>query len=156
MRELLLRYNYLKYDAARRRDALDRYGPRAADLTQIEDRIRLAGELRQEIFTLSLPLTLSAARRHLISQPDHSVSRLIDLLILAIPVLAQAIDAYDISRDQEFDAYLTFLLMRHFAPQQPTADTPKKAHRKLNPTTAIERLSDVATRHRYNLSHLPQ
>ncbi len=155
LREILLSYNYLKFDAARRRVHLDRYDPRAADLNQIEEMIRRAGVLRQNVFTLSLPLTLSAARRHLISQPDRSVSCLVDLLVSAIPVLAKAIDEYDVSRDQDFDAYLTFLLMRHFAPQH-SVDTPPKAHRKLTPQIAIGRLVHAATSYRYRLQHTPE
>ena len=59
MRSLLIRMNYLRYRAARRRDALDRYEPRVADLDQIDADLRQAAQLRDRLALRCLPLVLS-------------------------------------------------------------------------------------------------
>ena len=142
---LLLRMNYLKHQAVQKRDHLDRYDPRAADLEQIETHIKQAAAIRCRLVTDHLLLVLSVARRHLIAQADQPTDSLTELLEIGIPQMIEAIDQYNVSRPQALSSYLTWSLMRRFlshtSPHRP--NTPK-AHRKANPDTALKRLCDAA------------
>ncbi len=145
---LLTRYNYLKHRAATARTSLNRYDPRVADLDQIEADARAAAATRDRVVAASLPAVLSAVRRHLVSQPDHSPAHILDLLVASVPTLVEAIDRYDINRAQPFDHYLTYLLMRQFAvDDSPDPDAPGRARRRADGPEALKRLRDAAARH---------
>lgn len=110
---LFLRYNYLKYKAATKRDQLDRYEPRANDLKAIEDWLRDAEEIRQRLHAAHRTVVLSVARRHLVGQPDQSMTHLLELLERGESILAEAIETYSVTR-RDFIGYLTNRLMQGF------------------------------------------
>lgn len=149
---LLTQLNYSKYKAVLLRENLNLYEPRAADLDKIESHIRNASTIRNQLFLDSLPVTLSVARRHLIDQPDATTTHLLELLEQAVPVLAEAIDRYDISRKQDFDAYLTYQLQRRFAG---LSSETSRAHRKIDPQAAIHLLRAAAAAHGIRLTTPP-
>jgi len=145
--KLLTQLNYSKHKASQLRDQLDQYDPRAADLDQIESYIRHAATVRHRLVVESLPVVLSVAQRHLIDQTDHSTVQLIELLETGIGQLIYAVDHYDVSREQLFDSYLTWLLMRSFLAHQPSEPSGlTRAHRRIDADTAVQRLRLAAAR----------
>ncbi len=140
---LFVRFNYLKYRSATQRDALDKYEPRAGDLDRIEAWLRDAAAIRDRLVLANLPVVLSVARRHLLSQPQTNPAVLVALLEVGNQVLIEAIDAYDFARDRTFDSYLTFMLMRRFASSAPGMG-PRRAHRRLSGVEALQRMQDKA------------
>lgn len=152
-RSLLLRFNYLKHKAIGLRDQLNRYDPRSADLDQIEQLIRLAVATRDLMITHTMPLILSVARRHLIDQTDQTTAHLIELLQMAMPVLVEAVERYDVTRPQTFTDYATWTLMQRFArhhASQPVGTV--RAHRKLDGPASLKNLRDAAATRGVRLS----
>lgn len=150
---MLLQFNYLKFKAAQLRDHLDAYDPRAAELEQIRTLLRDAATMRNRLVVDNLPIVLLAARRHLIEQPDRSTAHLIEMLEAGIPVLIDAIDRYDINRAQTFESDVTWSLMRRYL-SHPWSDGPPplRAHRKLDPTAAVDRIRRAAASRRVRLA----
>jgi len=124
MRSLLIRMNYLRYRAARRRDALDKYEPRVGDIGQIESDLKQAAQLRDRLAMRCLPLVLSIARRQLLAVTDKSQSPqvLMRLLEMGLPLAIDAIDEFEIRRNQTFEDYLRGLLMRLYATRTAMAE----------------------------------
>jgi RNA polymerase primary sigma factor/RNA polymerase sigma factor len=124
MRSLLIRMNYLRHRAAMKRDALDRYEPRVGDLDQIEADLKQAATIRDRLVMRCLPLVLSIARRQLITLPDRTQAApvMMRLLEMGLPLAIDAIDEFDIRRNQSFDDYLRGLLMRLYATRTAMAE----------------------------------
>ena len=112
---VLVRFNFLKFTAARLRDGLDRYEPRVRDLDRIEAFLEQSARLRRRLVEANLHLVLSVARRHLIDQPEKSTARLAELLAVGNEVLLQAIEEFDVTQKQTFDSYVTYRFIRRFA-----------------------------------------
>ena len=122
LRHLLVRMNFLKYRAAARRDALDRYQPAVAMMDRIEADLRAADAIRLRLVQASLPLVLTVAHQHLIdAQADRAV-RLVDLLESGTARLITLVDAFDSGRGRPFGTQLTWALRRCYARQQPSPD----------------------------------
>ena len=143
-RALLTQYNYFKFSAADIRCRLNRNDPRAADIKRIEGYVKQARDRRDRVIRHNLPLILSLVRRHLIDQPDQSINRLIELLEAAMPILADAIESFDINRKQEFPSHLTWLLMRRFAQIRIKPPPPSRAQRRIDPATVTKRIRQAA------------
>lgn len=124
MRSLLIRMNYLRHRAMTTRDKLDKYEPRVGDLDRIEDDLKQAASMRDRLVMRCLPLILSIARRQLITLADRSQSPqvLMRLLEMGLPLAIDAIDEFDIRRNQMFDDYLRGLLMRLYATRTAMAE----------------------------------
>lgn len=137
VRSLLVRFNYLKAKASRLRDKLDRHDPRAAQLDEIERSLAQAQEVRNRLAAASQRTLLSVARRHLIGQEDRSTTHLLELLELGQEVLAEAIEEFDASRGQAFEAFLNWSLMRNFANH---AAARARAHRRLDPNVVLRKM----------------
>jgi hypothetical protein len=116
-RRMVARYNYLKYKADRTRRALDRHEPRVADMDHAEAWLKQARAIRAGLIASSQRLVLSVIRRHLLGQDDRSIHALLELLEISQDVLRAAVEDFDVSRGQAFDAHVTWHLMRHFATQ---------------------------------------
>ncbi len=142
-RALLLHYNYLKFRAMRRRDALHRYEPRAGDLDLIEADLARAGAVREKVFRAAMETVSKVARQHLAGRDDRSPATLLDLIERGHEVLSRAIEEFDITREQTFEANLTWRLMRVYA-NLPTVAS--KAHRKIDPAELQQRLETSASR----------
>ena len=143
--QLLTQFNYLKYKAAQLRDNLNRYDPHAADLDEIESLIRQAAKVRRLIVVNNLSVVLSVARRHLVDRTERSTAQLVELLETGTRHLIQAVDQYNIARDQDFNAYLTWSLMRCFLGlQSPHHRHTTRAHRRFDHDLAMQRIQDAA------------
>ncbi len=123
-KSLLIRKNYLRWRAAKVRTALDKYEPRTADLDQIEADLKQAAVIRDGMVMRTLPMVLSIARRQLIALTDRTQSPavLMRLLEMGLPLTIDAIDEFDIRRNQAFEDYLRGLLMRVYATRTAMAE----------------------------------
>jgi len=72
----------------------------------------------------TLPMVLSIARRQLIALTDRTQSPavLMRLLEMGLPLTIDAIDEFDIRRNQAFEDYLRGLLMRVYATRTAMAE----------------------------------
>ncbi len=111
---LFVRYNFLKYRARQRRQALDRHRPAAGALDRIETYLRRAVTVKEQLARSYLRLVVSVARRHSVSARAGDES-LIDLVGEGNVVLLDAIETFDAGRGNRFSTYLSWALMRHFA-----------------------------------------
>lgn len=145
-RQLAIRYNYLKFKAAKIRDTLDRYDPHAADLEAIQQCIRQAIWLRHELVHANLHVVLATARRNLMGRPDRSVNRLIELLEIGNQVLFESVEVYDVNRQQTFEAFLTWNLQRVFAKHDGDSTRAKQALRRLSGEVVLRRMHETAGR----------
>lgn len=148
-RSLFVRFNYLKYKAAKVRDGLDRYEPRATDLDTFETCIRQARQIRDLLVKANLPTVLSVAKRQMIGSADRSTNRLLLLLELGVPVLIEAVDAFNPSRSQTFTSFLTNRLMQHFVAVQATEG---RAARRMPAELLLRRMLDQANESGVTLS----
>ncbi len=123
-KSLLIRMNYLRWRAAKVRGALDKYEPRIAELDRIEADLKQATAIRDGVVMRTLPLILSIARRQLIALTDRTQSPavLMRLLEMGLPLGIDAIDEFDIRRNQAFEDYLRGLLMRVYATRTAMAE----------------------------------
>ncbi len=113
-RDLFVRYNFVKYLAAKERQALDRHHPRAGALDRIETRLRHAAAIRRQLADLYHPVVASVARKHL-GQRRVDPDRLAELCRVGERVLLEALESYDPSGRSRFSTYLRWSLMRRFA-----------------------------------------
>ncbi|MBI1338545.1 MAG: helix-turn-helix domain-containing protein [Phycisphaera sp.] len=143
---LLVQYNFLKYRASRTRDQLNRYEPRAGDLESILCDLRHAAQLRCELVRGNLARVLTTARRHLMGHEDTQVGTVLELVEQGLAVLAQTLEAHDITRPQSFESALSYHMMRRFiAPPTPRS----RAQRRLGDeeiATRIDRAISAAQR----------
>ena len=123
---------------------------RAGDIDKIESDLNEAGELRDTIVNANLPVVLPTVRKHMVGQEDQLVGRLIELLEIGNLVLIESLDEFDFSRGQNFEAFLTWMLMRHFASHDKlSADDlqqlqPRFARSRVNGDAALKRMRDAA------------
>jgi hypothetical protein len=140
-RSLFVRFNYLKFKAARIRDDLDRYEPRAAELDAFDACIRDARAIRDLLVKANLPAVLSLAKRQMIGDRDRSTHRLLQLLELGVPVLIESVEQYNPARPQPFDSFLSNRLMKHFVAVQATGG---RAARRIPADLLLKRMLDHA------------
>lgn len=147
----LIRLNYLKFKAATGRDQLDKYEPRVTEMKQIEQCLHQASTLRDRLVAANLPLVLSVASRHLVDLPGSGavLLQLNELLEMAVSVLIEAIDSFDLNRKQTFASYLTWHLMRQFAKasleRSDSLPHGSRAHRRDPTRQVLERMCEIAT-----------
>jgi len=114
---IAVQMNYLLFKAARLRDGLDRYEPRAADMDTIEDCLERADAMRRRLIRTSLPTVLTVTRQHLSDAPQfgHKQGLLMELLESGVTLMIDAIGAFDPFRGRTLDRHLNWTLMRRFA-----------------------------------------
>ncbi len=146
IRSLFIRYNYLKHCAAQTREGFDTYSPGAKQVRRFNDLVDRAGQLRDLLVRVHLPVVLSVSRRHLIGRPSATTGRLVDLLELGLGVLIQAVETFNASRNPRFDSVLTNRLLGRFATDAPHDDGPgsTQAQRRLQSGDAFKRLTGLA------------
>ena len=114
-RSLFLGMNYLKFKAARLRDQLDRYEPRATDLDQIDSLLAKAAAIRDQLVATNLPTVLAVARQHVTDSSNQFTGHLIERLETGDQLLIHEVEQFDAASHQSFQDYLKFKLMRSFA-----------------------------------------
>ena len=106
----LSRFNFVKHRAQRLGEALDRYEPRVKELQSIERHLEEAAGLRRAMITANLPIVLAVATTHLVGSAESASGQLAGLLALGNDVLADAVDRFDWTQRQTFEAYLRCVL----------------------------------------------
>lgn len=144
VRAALIRFNYAKYRARQLCESLDRYEPRVKDLGYIEVFLAEAAVLRRALIASHLPVIHAVATRHLIEKSDAAATHLAELLAAGNDVLVDAVDQFDWTQRQTFEAYLRWRLMRRFAAQ--SAD-PTRAQRRLDDDAVTRLVQDSLARH---------
>lgn len=146
LRSLFVRYNYVKHRANAVRDRFSQTGEttRAAELDEFERLLVRAKRLQATLVKTNLPVVLSVARRHLLSEELESQARLLELLEVGNVVLIDAVDGYDASRSQSFRALLTNRLLQTFASEASLAKGRKRAIRRRTGRETLRRMVDLA------------
>lgn len=124
---LAIRMNYLRFKASRSCAAISRRSPRAGDIKAVERLLADAFAIHQMLMRANLRTVWSIARRHLAD--GAGLPRLLELMLVAVPIAHETIDEFDASREHTLDAYLAWSLMRSFVRPQQTPD-PSRAHRR--------------------------
>jgi len=142
VRTLFVRYNFVKFRAAKTRESFDKYSPGAKQVERFNDWVKQAGELRDFLVRIHLPVVLSVSRRHMIGENAPGASRLTELVEAGLGVLIQSVETFNPTRQTRFDSILTNRLMGHFATESDT--THKQAQRRVNSEDSLSRLEAIA------------
>lgn len=140
----LSRFNFVKHRAQRLGEALDRYEPRVKELQSIERHLAEAAGLRRAMIAANLPIVLAVATTHLVGSAESASGQLAGLLALGNDVLADAVDRFDWTQRQTFEAYLRWRLMRTFAAHR---EDPKRAQRRLDDDAVTKLVQASLARH---------
>lgn len=106
-RDLFCRMNYCKYRASVSRSKLSRTAPSVARVTEIEDCLRRATNLRNHLIQANTRLVMSIARRF-----ANSANSFDDLLSHGLVSLMHAIEKFDYDRGYRFSTYATCAVRR--------------------------------------------
>lgn len=142
VRTLFVRYNFVKFRAAKTREGFDKYSPGAKQVERFNDWVKQAGQLRDFLVRIHLPVVLSVSRRHLIGQPSPGTTRLMELIEAGLGVLIQSVETFNPTRQTRFDSILTNRLMGHFATE---SNTPNRLARRVKRNDALARLNALAS-----------
>jgi RNA polymerase primary sigma factor len=107
---LFRRMNFLKYQAARLRDAIDPSRAVFADLDRIEEFLREAGAIRNRIIRSNLGLVAYIVRKYAGPCQDF-----FDLVSEGNVSLIQASERFDFGRGNRFCTYATWAIINGFA-----------------------------------------
>jgi len=142
IRQLFVRYNFLKYQAVKTRDAFDRYSPSARRVEAFNDYVEQARAVRDLLVSNHLPVVLSVARRHVMTEASPGSKRLIELIEAGLPVLIQSTETFNPSRQSRFDSSLTNRLLARYAtlPKPSRAQAQKRGREE----RSLERLIKIA------------
>jgi RNA polymerase primary sigma factor len=114
--ELFRRYNYLKFLACQIRSGLKSPRVSGARLTQIENYLAEAEEIKRRIIEANLRLVVSIARKHTIG----GVS-LLDLVSEGNISLMGAVEKFDYTRGFRFATFASWTITKDFARKIPSA-----------------------------------
>lgn len=107
VRSLIVRYNFLKYQARNLQRVICASAPRAKELNQFDTLLARIDKARGEVIAAVLPITLSVARRQLTGRQRQDISSLLPMLHTAHKVLFEQIDRYDPAVAHPFESVLT-------------------------------------------------
>lgn len=111
--------NFLRFRIISQRQSIDTHEPRSEMLSEMEDMVTQVAQIRRRLLLGNLPVVLSVARLHIhANDPPAKVLRLIED---GFAVLIDAMESYDFTREQTFESFLTWRLMRRFAAQMSPA-----------------------------------
>jgi RNA polymerase sigma factor (sigma-70 family) len=131
---LFRQMNYLKYQAARRREGLDTSRARIQDLKDIEDLQDRATAIKDQLINCNMRLVVSIAKRHA-GQADN----FFELLSDGNMSLIRAVEKFDYSRGNKFSTYATWAIMKNFA-----RSIPEEKRRRERYLTGHEELFEVS------------
>ena len=115
VRSLIVRYNFLKYQAIKLQRTICAAPPRAGALNQFDELLGKIDQARGQVIAAVLPVVLSVARRQLTGPGHDGLSALLPMLHTAHQVLFEQIDRYDPSVAHTFESVLTNQLLRSMA-----------------------------------------
>jgi transposase len=136
VRSLVVRYNFLKYQAFNLQRTICSAPPRASELNQFDELLKKIDDARGEVISAVLPLTLSVARRQLTKPQREGIASLVPMLHTAHRVLFEQIDRYDPAVAHTFESVLTNHLLRSMA-------KPTKPDKRPDADALIAQLTDA-------------
>ena len=153
--KLFRRYNYLKYLTDKSRENLTLSKVSGKEITQIENYLIEAEEIKRRIIEANLPLVVSVARKH--SSPRVSLS---DLISEGNFSLMNAVEKFDYTKGIRFSNFASWMIAKDFARKVPglfdrldktTAESLANIHREMHTEkaadfAAIERTHKSLTR----------
>ena len=107
---LFRKMNYLKFMAEQARAGLNLDSPSAAAIRRVEQYLRRAEAVKQQLIQSNLRLVVSVARKH-----TRNESQMIDLIGDGNMALMNAVAKFDYSRRTKFSTYATWALIKRFA-----------------------------------------
>jgi len=111
--ELFRRYNYLKYSACQIRAGMKPTHASSAELSQIEDYLAEAEDVKRKIIEANLRLVVSVARKH------TSGANLLDLVSEGNISLMRAVEKFNYTRGFRFATYASWAIAKDFARKIP-------------------------------------
>jgi RNA polymerase primary sigma factor len=111
---LFRRMNFLKHQANRLREGIDPSRARTTDLDRLEELIRQAMAVKDQLIRANMRLVASIAKRHA-GQNDNYFELLSDGNLSLI----KAVEKFDFSRGNKFSTYASWAIMKNFARSLP-------------------------------------
>lgn len=110
--------NFALHQAEKLREAVARDANAATDqmIAAVEERLEVAGKIRNRIIQANLRLVVSIAKRHVFGRPTLNLFELVSDGNMA---LMRAVDKFDYSRGFRFSTYATWAITRGFARSVP-------------------------------------
>jgi RNA polymerase sigma factor (sigma-70 family) len=131
---LFRQMNYLKYQAARRRQRLEPTKAKIQDLGEIEDLQNRANAVKDLLIGCNMRLVVSVAKRH-----SGQTDNFFELLSDGNVSLIRAVEKFDFSRGNKFSTYATWAIMKNFA-----RSIPEEKRRRERYVTGHEELFEIA------------
>lgn len=113
-RALFLKFHFHKFEFVSARRLLEPQFARARDIDVLEDHLRAATDVKNQIIRANLRLVVSIARKHL--RPNLS---LMELISEGNVTLMRAVESFDLHKGNRFSTYATLALMKGFARSVP-------------------------------------
>ncbi len=135
---LFRKMNFLKYEAGRRRDALDPTRAKTADLDEIERLQEEALAVKNQIIRSNLRLVVSIAKRHV--GPSNNFFELVSDGNMS---LIRAVEKFDYARGNKFSTYASWAIMKNFA-----RTIPEENYRRDRFVTGHEEMFEAAADNR--------
>jgi RNA polymerase primary sigma factor len=132
---LFRKMNFLKYQAAQVREAINPSRPRSADLDRVEQLLREAGAIRNRIIRSYLGLVIFMVKKCAGASQDFS-----DLVSDGNVALIHASERFDFARGIRFSTYATWAIFNEFAGR-----IPKERGRRARFVTGREPLLQALT-----------
>jgi len=114
--ELFRRYNYLKFLASKGRDGIKLSRVSGARLTEIEDYLAEAEDIKRTIVEANLRLVVSIASKH-----TTSGANLLDLVSEGNVSLMRAVEKFDYTKGYRFGTYASWTIAKDYARKMPAA-----------------------------------
>lgn len=102
--------NFLKFQAAEVRSAIDPTRPRAKDMEQVEQLLDQATEIKNFLIRSNLRLVVSIAKRHM--RPTTSFFEMVSDGNMS---LIRAIEKFDFTKGFKFSTYASWAIMKNYA-----------------------------------------
>jgi len=113
--ELFRRYNYLKFLASQARAGIKPARVSGVTLSQIENYLAQAEEIKRRIIEANLRLVVSVARKH-----TAGVASLLDLVGEGNISLMEAVEKFDYTRGFRFATFTSWIIAKDFARKIPS------------------------------------
>ena len=135
---LFRKMNFLKYQAARLREAIDPSRALPADLDRVEELLREAGAIRNRIIRSNLGLVA-----YIVKKTTGPCQDFFDLVSEGNLALIRASERFDFGRGNRFSTYATWAISNDFARR-----VPRDRSRRLRFATGREELLEALADHR--------
>ena len=137
IRRAYVAMHFLKWRIERGRRDIDEHHPRTSELNAVEADVHRAGELRNMLIRLHLPVVLASVRAQSLHEGRQGPHLVLQLLAAGLPLLRDSVATHDPWRDRPFAQLLRWRLMRHYAHE---SDHVGRAQRRLTDMDVLDAL----------------